>query len=104
MARRLTQDDINLIMTIYKEEKTYAATARATGFSASTVRKYVDLYKDKPIEVVSVTGRKRIFYEDVPPMSETQKIFEEENEWGMLCRLTDEERDEIKELWKEMLL
>ena len=40
MAKRLTDEDKDLIAEKYKEIGTYAGVARETGFSASTVKKY----------------------------------------------------------------
>ena len=41
MANKVTNEDILRINEIYYKTHTYAETARQTGFSASTVKKYV---------------------------------------------------------------
>ena len=41
MANKITQKDIENINDLYLEYGTYAAVARATGFAASTIKKYV---------------------------------------------------------------
>ena len=42
MAKRVTPEDIIAINEAYLICKSYSATAKATGWSASTVAKYVD--------------------------------------------------------------
>ncbi len=42
MAKRLTEEDKVLIKQTYAECGTYAETARRTGFSASTVKRYAN--------------------------------------------------------------
>jgi hypothetical protein len=41
MASKVTNEDILRINEIYYKTKVYAETARQTGFSASTLKKYV---------------------------------------------------------------
>lgn len=41
MANKVTQSDIQVFNELYAEVKTYAEVARRTGFSASTVKKYI---------------------------------------------------------------
>lgn len=43
MARRVTPEDITKFHELYARLGTYAAVARETGFSASTVGRYVKL-------------------------------------------------------------
>ena len=42
MASKVTNEDILRINELYYKHKVYAEVARQTGFSASTVKKYVD--------------------------------------------------------------
>lgn len=92
--KRVTNDDIILMNEAYLISGTYAAAARATGFSASTVRKYIiPNYKSQPI----------IEEEDIelPPLTE---IADQLPPWYDITCLTPEEEKEIKLLWKEMLV
>ena len=41
MARKVTEEDKILINELYIKLKTYAAVARETGFSPTTVKKYI---------------------------------------------------------------
>ena len=49
MARRLSDNDIMAIRACYKTLGTYAAVSRKLGFSASTVKKYVQLSESQEI-------------------------------------------------------
>ena len=49
MASRVTSEDILRMNEIYYKTRVFAEVARQTGFSASTVRKYVDV-NWKPVE------------------------------------------------------
>ena len=43
MANRVTSEDILRMNKIYYQTHVFAEVARQTGFSASTVRKYIDV-------------------------------------------------------------
>lgn len=96
MAKRVSQKDIIQINSLYKELKTYAAVSRQTGFAPSTVKKYVDPNWQplNEIEVVKFTK------DDLPDF--TTDIFRGVKNFGDLCVLSEEERKEIEELWKEL--
>lgn len=90
----VTKLDIQEMNKLYLELKTYAAVARATGFSPSTVKKYI-------ISGYEVTDEKEIirFNRELPEFDST--IFRT-NDWGPLCELTKEEIDNLPALWKEL--
>ena len=76
--KRVTQDDIIAMNEAYLACGTYSGAAKATGWSASTVKKYIiDGYKSE------------------------QKV---EAVWYDITCLTPEEEKEIKQLWGEMLV
>lgn len=92
--RLVTQKDILEINRLYAQYKTYAAVARETGFSPATVKKYIKAgYKP-----VDESAFKR-FNRPLPDFDPT--IFRIED-WGTLCVLSDDEIDEIEELWEEL--
>lgn len=93
MANRVTTDNIKEFNALYYETKNFSEVARRTGFSASTVRKYVDKNWEPVKEVKKFTGE----VEEVD-----FKIFRGIENFGDLCVLSDEEFEEIKELWKEL--
>ena len=73
---------------------TYTGAAKATGWSASTVKKYIipDYKSEQKVEVVDI---------ELPPIEE---IADRLPPWYDLTCLTPEEEQEIKQLWKEMLV
>ena len=97
---RVTSEDILRMNEIYYKTHVFAEVARQTGFSASTVRKYVDV-NWKPV----VTEEIVIFnMNDIPDFKEAVKCFRGVDNYGDLCVLTEQEREEIKELWKELVV
>ena len=98
MAKRVTQEDILAFNSLYYKTRNYAQVARETGFSSSTVKKYIDK-NWKPVEVENIT---RFELSSLPDYKEVVKIFRGVDNYGYLCQLTPEENEEIKELWKEL--
>ena len=99
MARRVTVDDIRTMNDIYYVCHSYAETARRTGWSASTVRAYIDKHYS-PINEDNV----RRFDPDTDMPEFSTKMFEGVENYGDLCVMSDEEYAEVKELWKELAL
>lgn len=96
MANKVTNEDILRINEIYYKTKVYAETARQTGFSASTVKKYV-IPGWKPVVAEDI---QRFDIKDLPKLDVS--IFKSINNYGNLCVLTENEQAEIKDLWKEL--
>lgn len=91
MANKVTEADKLNINRAYKRLGTYAAAARETGFSAGTVKKYViDNFID-PDDI-----QLHIFSGEIKPIQEIKV------KWDL--RLSDNEFNEIKELWKEIAI
>ena len=92
--KRVGPDDIIKINEAYLACGTYSGAAAATGWSASTVKKYViSNYKsEQKVEVVDI---------ELPPIEE---IAERLPPWYDITCLTPEEEKEIKKLWGEMLI
>ena len=92
--KRVGPDDIIKINEAYLACGTYSGAAAATGWSASTVKKYVisDYKSEQKVEVVDI---------ELPPIEE---IAEKLPPWYDITCLTPEEEKEIKQLWKEMLI
>lgn len=94
----VTQDNIKKMNELYVQLKTYAAVSRATGFAPSTVKKYiVPNYK-----IIDTSSIKR----EEGPLPEVFSFKETffKKDWYNLCVLSEEEFQEIKELWKELEL
>lgn len=95
---RVTSEDILRMNEIYYKTHVFAEVARQTGFSASTVRKYVDV-NWKPVVSEEIV----IFnVNDVPDFREAVKCFRGVSNYGDLCVLTEQESKEIKGLWREL--
>lgn len=92
--KRVGPDDIIKINEAYLACGTYSGAAAATGWSASTVRKYVisDYKSEQKVEAADI---------ELPPIEE---IAEKLPPWYDITCLTPEEEKEIKLLWKEMLI
>lgn len=92
--RVVTQVDIKEMNQLYAKLKTYAAVARATGFSPSTVKRYI-INGYQPVNETAI-----IHFDRPLPELDCTKFYGDD--WGDLCKLSDEELEEIKELWKEI--
>lgn len=90
MVRKVTIDDIKQFNELYYELKSYAEVARRTGWSASTVSKYVDK-NYKPVVVENI--RRFNVETDLPEFS--TEIFKGKENWGELCELSTEEIEEL---------
>ena len=95
---RVTSEDILRMNEIYYKTHVFAEVARQTGFSASTVRKYVDV-NWKPIESENII---KFDMNDLPEFDTT--CFKGIENYGDLCVLTEREQDEMKELLKELVV
>lgn len=98
IMKRVTNEDILQINSLYFRYKNYAEVARQTGFSPSTVKKYVQ----PGWEPVAVENIIHFDITELPDFQEAVKIFRDIDNYGNLCTLTDYELEQIKELWKEL--
>lgn len=96
MASRVTNEDIIHINELYYKYKTYAEVARQTGFAASTVKKYVIPGWQPVLETEII----RFNMSDLP--DSPHPGFVGLNNYGDLCVLTNDEKEELKALWEEM--
>ena len=100
MASKVTSEDIVLFNSLYYKTKNFSEVARQTGFSASTVRKYVD----KNWAPVAVENIKKFDENSLPDFQKVTEIFRGVFNYGNLCVLTEREQQEIAELWKELVV
>ncbi len=99
MARTVvTQDMIKQINELYLNIKTYSGVAREVGIAPTTVKKYIIPNYQSEENIKKIIFKK----EDIPELSFEK--FKNLEDWGSLCNLTDEEKEEIKELWNEILM
>lgn len=98
MASKVTNEDILRINELYYKHKVYAEVARQTGFSASTVKKYV-IPNWAPVASENII---RFDIAQLPDFTSAAEIFRGVSNYGALCILTDYEKQEIKNLWGEL--
>lgn len=98
MASKVTNEDILRINELYYKHKVYAEVARQTGFSASTVKKYV-IPNWAPVASENII---RFDIAQLPDFTSAAEIFRGISNYGALCILTDYEKQEIKNLWGEL--
>lgn len=99
MRRAVSIDDIRQMNEEYLDCHSYAEVARRTGWSASTVRKYI--YKD--FGAIDESTIHRFNPDTEMPEFSTDKFVGIDN-YGELCTLSTEEVEEMKQLWNEMLM
>ena len=93
---QVTENDKIKFNELYYKYHNYSRVARETGFSPSTVKKYI--IKDYvPADKIEI---KRFRLREFPEPK--YDIFKNVENWSTLCALSDEEVEEIRELWKEM--
>lgn len=98
MAKRVTNEDVLKFNEIYYKTKTYAEVARQTGFSASTVKKYIDM-NWTPVEAKEI---KRFDLSSLPEFDASS--FRGIENYGDLCVLTERELEDLKDLWEELAI
>lgn len=97
--KRVTNEDILQINSLYFQYKNYSEVARQTGFSASTVKKYVDKNWTPPI----LTNIK-FDMNNLPNYTEAIEAFNEYEDYGLMCTLSEQEIKEIKDFWNEIAI
>ena len=96
MANKITQDKIVEINIAYLKYKTYSGAAKETGVSASTVKKYV-ISNFIPPEITE-----KVKFNGELPQFGTFEI--PDSNWSDWCKLSPAEEEEIKKLWKELII
>lgn len=102
MARiKVTDELIEKINELYVEIGTYSGVSKALGGSPapSTVKKYIipNYVKKEDIKIIK-------FNEEKIPEEIDFTPFKGKDDWGFLCVLTEQEENDVKELWKEINL
>lgn len=98
MAKRVTPEDIITINETYLLCGSYSATAKATGWSASTVAKYVDKNYKSSTESAPASP-----VQPIEPAALDVALEYLLNHSNLSC-LTEQERADMKEIWKGMLV
>ena len=98
MARTISEETKIEINELYLKIGTYSGVAKVIGCAPSTVKKYI-IPNFVPQEKVLI----KVFqHEDLPEFS-TEGLKNIEN-WGSLCLLSEEEKNEIREFWDELVI
>lgn len=98
MARKVTTDDIKQFNELYYKHKSYAEVARITGWSSSTVSKYVDKNYQPVVEIEIKRFDPKA---DLPEFN--SEMFAVEN-LGELLVMSEDELVEMVDLWKELAI
>ena len=99
MAKSITPEDIIIINETYLLCKTYSATAKATGWSASTVAKYVDKNYVSKGEI-GENPHEDVTIQPADLDAAMDYLLSHSN----LSCLTEQERADMKTIWRGMLV
>ena len=98
MATRITEEDKININELYLKYKTYAEVARQTGFSPSTVKKYV---------IPNYIAKDSLQVNKYNELTVSKTFYSfplDRRGWESLLILTEEEKTAMNELRKEILI
>lgn len=98
MAKRVTDKDIREIFEAYSLCGSYSAVAAATGWSVSTVRKYLNM--EHPFESAPIAPDSDMKIE-LPSLEDVVRSLTGKPK---LSTLSAEEKKEVKELQKGMII
>ena len=94
MAKAVTQQEIELMNTLYLELKAYSAVAREVGRAASTVKKYI-VPNFKPVENTTKEF-------DIAAFDKVVKTAQPES--TVASCLNTEEQENMKKLWEVLAI
>ena len=97
VASKITNEQIIQMNILYLKTHNYSAVAREVGCAPSTVKKYIqpNFVNPEELEIKKFEG-------ELPQCN--VDLFKDVENWGELCVLSDKEREDIKELWKEIVI
>lgn len=93
----VTQEMVKEINELYLQIGTYTGVARKIGIAPTTVKKYV-----VPHYIAESTIQKKVFDKNKVSKDINFSSFMNKEDWGDLCILSEQEKEEVKELWKEL--
>ena len=99
--KTVSEEDKIQFNELYLIHGTYAEVARQTGFSASTVRKYI---VNNYVSQEKLEDIKNIFDADIADLKPKFDFPKSLKEWQELFLYTEEEKQEAEELRKEILI
>ena len=109
MAKRLSDSDIMAIRTCYKTLGTYAAVSRELGFSASRVKKYVQLSENQETNeqdetILLIKSNEKFSNFKKPKPIEEIKCPSTQEGWSNWCSLSNEEVLEVLSFTKNLIV
>ena len=93
----VTQEMVKEINELYLQIGTYTGVARKIGIAPTTVKKYI-----VPHYIAESTIQKKVFDKNKISKDIDFSPFINKEDWGSLCILSEQEKEEVKELWKEL--
>ena len=96
MRRTINEEDIIQINEAYLLCGTYSGAAKATGWSASTVKKYIISGYTSQIDTAA--------QESMITLPDLDKVVANLRQMAHATMLTSEEALEVTELWKELIM
>ena len=96
MASQITQDQIIEMNELYLQIGTYAGVSRAMGGrpAPSTVKKYI---------IPNYTSQRERNHKEIS-LPSIEDTIEALKKWKYMTSPTEDEREEIKDLWKDMVI
>lgn len=95
-VKRVTEEDIKRFNKLYMLSHNYSAVARITGFTPGTIKRYI-IPDYEVVEEQNITR----YSGDLPEFDATSF---RGADWSNICVLSDEEKKELEEVWKELEL
>jgi hypothetical protein len=95
MAKPISAEQIQKIYELYGKYGVKKRVAEELGISASTVTKYLNMAVEPEPEIPIIP-----FSGGIP--TSISPLFSSVKNWGMLCALSDEEKEGIEALQKEI--
>ena len=100
---KISPEKIEEMCKLYQEIGVYSQVAKKVGSSPATVKKYVSLYLDNQKNSAAAAKDIVHFSEEIPSMDDiVSDDFLQRFHSSLLCGQTDDELDELKQLWEEM--
>lgn len=100
---KISPEKIEEMCRLYQEIGVYSQVAKRVGSSPATVKKYVSLYLDSSKNSTAAAKNVIHFSGEIPSMDDIiSDDFLQRFHYSLLCGQTDDELDELKQLWEEM--
>lgn len=99
MAKKITQKQILEMNELYFKQRNYSAVARAVGVSPSTVKKYID-----PNYIPAEARKLPSLAKEKIVAGETFILSKEDLRNKNILQLSDDEKEDIKNIWEYLAI